>query len=69
MTARKNALKKRRSAEPRAPRGQAMIEYSIVTHFLLIGGSLALMPVMSKLYDALSKYYESIYSVLNTGAV
>lgn len=66
MNARKSALKRRRAAEPR---GQAMIEYSIVTHFLLIGGSLALMPVMSKLYEALSKYYESIYAVLNTGAV
>lgn len=75
MSAKKSAAKKRRSdglahrIALRARRGQAMVEYSIVTHFLLIGGSLALLPVMSKLFDALSKYYESIFMVLNTGAI
>lgn len=73
MSARKSATTKRRSelarSVPRGPRGQAMVEYSVVTHFLLIGGSLALLPVMSKLFDALSKYYESIFMVLNSGAI
>ena len=73
MSARKSATTKRRSelarSTPRRPRGQAMVEYSVVTHFLLIGGSLALLPVMTKLFDALSKYYESIFMVLNSGAI
>lgn len=68
MTAKKTARTTKSKTGLRA-RGQAMVEYSIVTHFLLIGGSLALLPVVSKLYDALSKFYESIYMVLNTGAI
>ena len=46
-----------------------MVEYSVVTHFLLIGGTLALLPVFSILYNSLSKFYESIFFVLSTGAV
>ena len=70
MNAKKSARPTRRSDLVRSsPRGQAMVEYSVVTHFLLIGGTLALMPVMSILYDSLSKYYESIFFVLSTGAV
>ncbi len=70
MNAKKSARKTRRSEAVRSsPRGQAMVEYSVVTHFLLIGGTLALMPVMSILYNSLSKYYESIFFVLSTGAV
>jgi hypothetical protein len=68
MSARKTA-KPTSEAVKRSPRGQAMVEYSVVTHFLLIGGTLALMPVMSILYNSLSKYYESIFFVLSTGAV
>lgn len=68
MSARKTA-KPRSELKGRSPRGQAMVEYSVVTHFLLIGGSLALLPVMSILYNSLSKYYESIFFVLSTGAV
>ena len=68
MSARKTAKPTRRS-DRRSPRGQAMVEYSVVTHFLLIGGTLALLPVMSILYDSLSKFYESIFFVLSTGAV
>ena len=73
MSAKKSARPTRRSDAGKpvrsSPRGQAMVEYSVVTHFLLIGGTLALMPVMSILYNSLSKYYESIFFVLSTGAV
>ncbi len=69
MSAKKSAKKTRSKAARSSPRGQAMVEYSVVTHFLLIGGTLALLPVMSILYDSLSKYYESIFFVLSTGAV
>ena len=68
MSATKSAKATRRS-DRKPPRGQAMVEYSVVTHFLLIGGTLALLPVMSILYDSLSKFYESIFFVLSTGAV
>jgi len=61
-------IAKARSNRP-SHRGQAMVEYSVVTHFLLIGGTLALLPVMSILYNSLSKFYESIFFVLRTGAV
>jgi hypothetical protein len=46
-----------------------MLEYSLVTHFLLVGGSLALLPVMAKLFEALSTFYESIFFVLSSGAI
>ncbi len=58
-----------RSVKRQQPRGQAMVEYSVVTHFILLGGTIAMMPMMSILYDSLSKFYESIYFVLLTGAV
>ena len=71
MNAKKSARRAtaKTSTERRSPRGQAMVEYSVVTHFLLIGGTLALLPVMSILYNSLSKFYESIFFVLSTGAV
>ncbi|MEW5740088.1 MAG: hypothetical protein AB1938_14240 [Myxococcota bacterium] len=50
-------------------RGQAMVEYSVITHFLLIGGTVLLLPVITKLYEGLSKYFESIYFVLHTAAI
>ena len=72
MSARKSARPTRSKAlaqAQRSPRGQAMVEYSVVTHFLLIGMSPAMMWVMSRLYDGLTKYYDSIFQVLQTGAV
>lgn len=59
----------RKSALNRSPRGQAMVEYSLVTHVLFIAGTFSMMPLISWLFDALSKYYESIYFVLKSGAV
>ena len=53
----------------RATRGQAMVEYSLVTHFMLVGGALGLLPVMAKLFEALSTFYESIFFVLSSGAI
>jgi hypothetical protein len=53
----------------RAPRGQAMVEYSVVAHFLLLGGGLALLPVISLMLEALTLFYDSVYSVVQTAAV
>jgi hypothetical protein len=46
-----------------------MVEYSVITHFLLIGGTVLLLPVITKLYEGLSAYFESIYFVLHTAAI
>jgi hypothetical protein len=53
----------------RAPRGQAMVEYSVVSHFLLIGGSAALLPVISRLFEGINKFYDSVYAVIETAAL
>lgn len=50
-------------------RGQAMVEYSVVTHAILIGGGTMLLPLIVKFYDALSKFYDSVYFVLNSAAI
>lgn len=53
----------------RSPRGQAMVEYTIIAHAMLMGGTILLLPMVSRLLEALSAYYESIYFVLRTAAV
>lgn len=58
---------KRRFAN--APRGQAMVEYSVVSHFLLIGGSAALLPVITELFRAITAFYDSVYTVVETAAL
>ena len=71
MNVRKTVTPKRnnRVVRIRAPRGQAMVEYSIVAHAMLMGGALMLLPMVSQLFNALGAYYESIYFVLKTAAV
>ncbi len=68
-TARTSRSANRKSALSRGPRGQAMLEYSLVTHVLFIAGTFSMMPIISWLFDALSKYYESIYFVLKSAAI
>lgn len=68
MNAKKTAKLKARSNQL-ARRGQAMVEYSLVSHFLLVGGALAMMPVMSKLYGAFSQFYAGVFFILNNGAI
>ena len=77
MSARRNAMSKRKSASStegrapvrRAPRGQAMIEYSLVSHALLLGGAFAMLPLMGVLFQSFSKFYENLFFVLNNGAI
>lgn len=47
-------------------RGQAMIEYSFITHALLIGGSAICWPFLVFLMRALSIYFKSIYFVVSS---
>ncbi len=56
-------------ARRRRLRGQAMVEYSIVTHFILLGGTLTFLQVYVQFYDNLAKFYEGIYFVLNNAAI
>lgn len=53
----------------RAPRGQAMVEYSVISHFILIGGSLLLLPVVTELFNGISQFYDSVYTIIETAAV
>jgi len=50
----------------RRPRGQAMVEYSFISHAILVGGTLFAWPFTSALLQALNTYYESIYWVLTS---
>lgn len=59
------------SLKQRLRRGQSMVEYSIVSHALLLLGSGAVMGISQylKLFDALDTYLKSVYTVLAMGAV
>ena len=52
----------------RLRRGQAMLEYTMVAHMILIGGTVAAWPFLVRLLNALTIYYQSIYFVLNAAA-
>lgn len=49
----------------RFARGQAMLEYTMVVHVLLIGGAAMAWPFLSYMMKALTIYYQSIYFVLS----
>lgn len=53
----------------RPPRGQAMLEYSAVSHYLMIGGAGTLLYFAKELYNMLSLYFEGIYFVLRSSSV
>ena len=57
---------KRLLASVRRPRGQAMMEYSFISHILVLGAVTAGTPMITYLIEGLSKYYESIYWVLTS---
>lgn len=61
----KQALRRRRS------RGQAMVEYSIVTHALLLIGGTTMLGISQylRLFEGIDVYLKSVYFVLQTGAV
>jgi Flp pilus assembly pilin Flp len=46
-----------------------MVEYSVVAHAILIGGSMLLLPMISELFKALTSFYDSVYTVLQSAAV
>lgn len=50
----------------RSQRGQAMVEYSSITFFLLLGTAGIGWPFMVSLLNALNTYFASIYWVLRS---
>ncbi len=66
-----SAVLRRTTLKQRLRRGQSMVEYSIVSHALLLLGGGAVMGISQylKLFDALDTYLRSVYTVLAMGAV
>ena len=53
----------------RGPRGQAMVEYSVVSHAILLGGAMAMLPAVTAVLNAITKFYDSVYVILQTAAL
>ncbi len=49
----------------RGPRGQAMVEYSAVTFFLATGLGVGIVTVLPMLMNALDRYLQGIYFMIN----
>jgi hypothetical protein len=62
-------LSEAKATKRKSPRGQAMVEYSVVSHFLLLGGTMALVPVISKLFEGISFFYDGVYTIIETAAL
>lgn len=50
-------------------RGQAMLEYSLVTHLILGGGTLMFMVVFVRFMNSINQFFDSIYYVLQSSMV
>jgi hypothetical protein len=46
-----------------------MVEYSVVSHFLLMGGSLVMMKIIPRLFEGINEFYNSVYTVIETAAL
>ncbi len=55
----------RRAGWLRRARGQAMVEYSVVLYFLAVAGGVAIITVLPMLMNALDRYLQGIYFMLN----
>ncbi len=53
------------SLRRRIRRGQAMLEYTMVSHAILLGGTIVVWPFLSYLLRGISIYFKSIFFVLN----
>ncbi len=51
------------------PRGQSTVEYSWVSHALIFFGATGLLPVMVEVFNAITTFYDSVYTVVQTAAV
>lgn len=68
MTERRRPTGLRRA---RLTRGQAMVEYSVVSHAILLIGATGMLGIGQylRLFDAIDRYLDSLYFVLSAGAV
>lgn len=62
------AAKNKRRGQ-RGPRGQAMVEYSVVSYALLIGTGPALLKMILVFVEALDTYFKGIYAVLQSSTI
>lgn len=56
----------------RLRRGQAMLEYSLISHAILLGGGSLMLGIFGSdngLLAALNKFYDSVFFVLENGAI
>lgn len=58
-------LPRRAPRRARGPRGQAMAEYSAITFFLATAGGIAIVTVIPMMMNALDRYLQGIYFMLN----
>ena len=56
----------RQERKVKVPRGQAMVEYSILTHAILIGGAGGAWFFTTYLLKSVSIFYESVYWILTS---
>ncbi len=46
-------------------RGQAMLEYSLVTHLFMLAGGVSALIILPTMMNALNNYLQNIYFMLN----
>jgi hypothetical protein len=46
-----------------------MVEYSVVSHAILLGGAMALLPAITAVLNAITTFYDSVYAILQTSAM
>lgn len=64
-----NILASPRRRRGLSTRGQALVEYSLISFLLLLGGSAVLLVVIDQLFDGLNEFLNSIYTVIQTAAL
>jgi hypothetical protein len=52
----------------RHPRGQATVEYSMVSHALLFFGGVGILPMAMNIMSAITSFYDSVYQVIQSAA-
>ncbi|MDX2008836.1 MAG: hypothetical protein SFW67_01515 [Myxococcaceae bacterium] len=64
-------ISSRRSLRQRLRRGQSMVEYSVVSHAILLIGGTSMLGVAQylRLFQSLDIYLRSIYTVLRMGGI